>query len=66
MTITIKEENKEQAKRLLSCDLVFCLLSELDQKLRSYQKYETHKTRDEILDELREIIHEDNLLDLWQ
>ena len=66
MQIIIKENDKQEAKRLLSCDLVFILISELDNKLRSYQKYETDKTRDEVIDELREMIHEDNLLDLWQ
>lgn len=66
MQVTIEEKDLQKARRLLATDDVFSLLWELDQKMREYQKYGYgEKTIDDILDELRDMIHEENLLDLY-
>lgn len=66
MKITIEEEDKIKAKRLVSCDDAFGLLWDIDQHCRGILKYDEKKTRDEALEEIREMIYESSLLDLWQ
>ena len=58
-------EEGEKAERLLRTDEVFSLLWDINEKLRSYEKYDTKKTRDEIIREIRERIWEDNILNLY-
>ena len=65
MKITIEEKDKNKALMLLRNDEALALLWELDQKLREYQKYDLEKSRDDVLDELRAMIWENNILDLW-
>jgi hypothetical protein len=58
-------EEGEKAERLLRTDEVFSILWDINEKLRSYEKYDTKKTRDEIIREIRERIWEDNILNLY-
>jgi hypothetical protein len=65
MKITIEEKDISQAKRLLSTDDVFGLLWDIDAKLRGYLKYGTELDKEQIMEEIRDMIGEENLLDLW-
>lgn len=65
MKITIEEKDNTKAKRLLSTDDVFGLLWDIDSKLRGYLKYGTELDKDQVMEEIRDMISEENLLDLW-
>jgi hypothetical protein len=68
MRITLNlDENEEQdkAKRLLYCDDAFSLIWNIDQLCRNDLKYGSKKTKDEILEEIRNEINETNLLELF-
>lgn len=73
MIITIEEKDKLAAKRLLATDDVFYLLSEIDSFIRSKMKYTPSFKDDkeemiyyeEVLSEVRDMIHAENLLDLY-
>jgi hypothetical protein len=65
MEIIIKTKDEDKAKRLIHCDDAFRLIWEISQKLREYNKYQPDKTRDEIIDELNELIGEENILELY-
>ena len=66
MRITIEEDNIDMAQRLTQCDNAFGLLWDIDMKCRDYQKYGTKKTKLEILAEIRELIQESHLMDLYK
>ena len=66
MKLTIEEEDIEKAERLLRTDEAFSLLWDIDKKLRGYLKYGTEKTAEEIMEEIREMINEDLILNLYQ
>ena len=66
MKITIEEHDKQKAKLLMANDDAFTLLWEIDQYCRSQIKYAEKKDVDEILDTIRGMIWEDNILDLWE
>jgi len=65
MKVIIEEENQEKAERLIRCDEAFSLIWNISQKLRDYNKNDTDKTRDEIINELNELITDNNILDLY-
>ena len=58
---------RTEMERKLKSDEVFCLLSEIDRSLRERIKYNENITEQELsyLGELRCIIRETNLLDLY-
>lgn len=65
MKTTFQAEDNQEAKILLHASEAFGLIWDIDQKLRDYQKYDTEKTKDEIIEELRDMIHEDNILNFY-
>jgi hypothetical protein len=58
--------DKKKAKRILSTDDAFGLLWDIDNTLRGYLKYGTEKTASEIMEEIRNMIYQDNILDLYE
>ena len=67
MKITIEENDKIKAKRILAADDSFSLLWDIDQKCRETIKYkEISKETETALQEIRDMIWEDNLLDLYE
>lgn len=69
MKITIEEDNIEEAQRLLRATEAFGLLWDIDQRIRQYIKYEEGNEGcakpEKVLDEIREMIWEDKILDLY-
>ena len=72
MQIIINEEDVDKAKRLLETDNAFGLLWDLDQHCRNIIKYEStcgsrkgDKARNKALEEIRDIINDSHLLDLY-
>ena len=65
MKITIEENDIEKAKRILNADDAFSLLWGIDNLLRGYVKHGTEKTREEVCDEVRDMICESGLMELW-
>lgn len=66
MIITIKENDRDRAKRLLRCDDVYSILWEIRQDLRNKTKYGTKLDKEEVMREYMEIIDESGLLELYQ
>lgn len=67
MKITIEEKDKLKAKRILATDDAFSLLWDIDQKCRETIKYkEISKETETVIQEIRDMIWEDNLLDLYE
>jgi hypothetical protein len=67
MKITIEENDKTKAKRILAVDDVFSLLWDIDQKCRDTIKYKPILNETEMaLQEIRDMIWNENLLDLWE
>lgn len=60
-----ENDDAGKAKRMMAVGDVFCLLSEIDERLRTVLKYDDPITRDELIEELRGMIHEENFLDLY-
>jgi len=58
-------EEGEKAERLLRTDEVFSLLWAISEKLNSYEKHDTKKTKEKIIDEIREMIWENDILNLY-
>ncbi len=66
-------EEQDKAERLLKADDAFSLIWDIDQYLRDIQKYGVSNMRqgkkdpskDEVMEEVREMIAESNLMDLW-
>lgn len=60
-------DDRSALERVLRADEAFRKLSEIDDKLRNVIKYED---RDEstitLLQEIRDLIHEDGLMGLWE
>lgn len=65
MKTTFQAEDEHEAKILIHASEAFGLLWDINQKLRSYEKNDTDKTKDEIIEELREMIWEDNILNFY-
>ncbi len=67
MKIIIQEEDKVKAERLIKCDDAFNLLWDIDQMCRNYIKYgiEKEKSKEDLLQEIRDTILNSNLLELW-
>ena len=67
ITFEITElEEQEKAERMLKADDAFCLLFGIDNYCRGIQKYDEGKpTKERILEDIREMIEESNLRDLW-
>jgi len=62
------DTEREEAERVLRVSEPFSLLWDIDQRLRDIQKYhsdEEKPTKEELIEELRGMIHENNILDLY-
>ena len=62
----IYEDTEEKIEMILRHREAFSVIWNISQKLRSYNKHETDKTRAEIIKELTEIIEENNILNLYE
>ena len=64
--LIFEDEDEKKLQMILRYSEAFSIIWDISQKLRSYDKHETEKTRDEIIDELHEIIDENNILSLYE
>jgi hypothetical protein len=70
MNFKITTDDNQTAKRLTHCDDAFCLLSDISNKIRGYFKYEEGQNGarkpEELLEAIRQIITDEDLLKYWQ
>ena len=58
--------DKAEAKRMLAADDAFYLLLDIETTLRGYLKYGTKKNKQEIMEEVRNVINDSCLLELYK
>ena len=67
MKITIEENDKDEAERILSYSKSLSLIWDIDQRCREICKYgEPSKETEKILEEIRNMIAESNLMEIWR
>lgn len=61
-------DERDQAKRAACADTIYALLFDIDQKLRSFMKHSDNMTDAEHtrMDEIRTMIADSGVLDLWE
>jgi hypothetical protein len=62
----IFEDTEKNLQMVIRYQEAFGVIWDISERLRAYDKHETEKTRDEIIDELNEIISENNILNLYE
>jgi hypothetical protein len=62
----IFEDTEKNLQMVIRYQEAFCIIWDISERLRAYNKHEENKTRDEIIDELNEIISENNILNLYE
>jgi hypothetical protein len=58
--------DKAEAKRMLAADDAFYLLLDIETTLRGYLKYGTKKNKQKIMEEVRNVINDSCLLELYK
>jgi hypothetical protein len=62
----IFDDTEKNLQMVIRYGEAFSIIWDISERLRAYNKHETEKTRDEIIDELNEIICENNILNLYE